>query len=337
MVIPHFPVTHSILAEEALADWVRLRYPLREPVSCRFLRQSISDVYRVDTPVASYILKIYMHGRHPKQGIEAEIDFLHDLLDHDIPVAAPVQNHDAIFLNEIEAPEGVRYAVLFTAITGSEPQETNLEHSHSFGRLAGRMHNCADKLDRRYARGQLAETHLITEPLNQMSPYLRHRPRDFEFLSTLGDALISGLHHLVSREKPEYGVCHGDLHTGNARFDQGDRLTLFDFDSFGYGWRAIDIGVYHVSYDWLNFSAKVKREKDRFWAAFVEGYSLERSLSQNELLVAQLCLPLRHFELMGLTIRYWSPHIGTGWINDDYFDQHISWFKKWSKVNKKKL
>jgi Ser/Thr protein kinase RdoA (MazF antagonist) len=226
MVIQHFPVAHSTLAEEALAKWAQLRFSLKSPVSCRFLRQSISDVYRVDTPDASYILKIYMHGRHPKQAIEAEIDFLHDLLDQDIPVAAPVGNLDAIFVNEIEAPEGIRYAVLFTAITGNEPQETNLEHSHSFGRLAGRMHHFADQLDKRYARGQLDETHLITEPLIQMSPYLRHRPRDYKYLSDLGDTLITELHRLVSREKPEYGVCHGDLHTGNARFDQGRSLIL---------------------------------------------------------------------------------------------------------------
>jgi len=327
---PYFPVTHSILAEEALAEWVRLRYSLKEPVHCRFLRQSISDVYCVSTPDASYILKIYMHGRHPKQAVEAEIDFLHDLLDQDIPVAAPVENRDALFLNDIDAPEGVRYAVLFTAITGNEPQETNLEHSHSFGCLAGRIHHCADRVDKRYARGQLDETHLIAEPLNQMNPYLRHRPQDYEYLSNLGDTLITELHSLLSKEKPEYGVCHGDLHTGNARFDQGGRLTLFDFDSFGYGWRAIDIGVYHVSYDWLNLSAETKREKDRFWAAFIDGYSLERLLSRNELQAAQLCLPLRHFELMGLSIRYWSPNMGTGWINDDYFNQHITWFKRWS-------
>lgn len=334
LVTQHFPVTHSTLAEDALTDWVRLRYPLQEPICCRFLRQSISDVYRVDTPDASYILKIYIHERHPKQAIEAEIDFLHDLLNYGISVAAPVENCDTLFLNEIVAPEGVRYAVLFTAITGHEPKETNLGHSHSFGRLAGRMHQCADQLDKRYARGQLDETHLIADPLNQMSPYLRHRPRDFEYLSELGDTLIAEMHNLVSKEKPEYGVCHGDLHAGNARFDQEGQLTLFDFDSFGYGWRAIDIGVYHVSYDWMNLSAEIKRKKDRFWAAFVDGYSLERSLSQNELLATELCLPLRHFELMGLTIRYWSPQIGTGWINDDYFDQHISWFKRWSDDNK---
>ena|GEM_PF-5340232 len=57
----------------------------------------MSDVYRVDTLDAAYILKIYLHNRHSMRAIEAEVDFLNDLLDHDIPVAAPVANNDAVY------------------------------------------------------------------------------------------------------------------------------------------------------------------------------------------------------------------------------------------------
>jgi len=62
----------------------------------------------------------------------------------------------------------------------------------------------------------------------------------------------------------------------------------------------------------------------------VEGYNTERPLSSNELVVAQLCLPVRHLELMGLAVRYWSPQIGVGWINDEYFDRHLRWFRQWA-------
>ena len=290
----------------------------------------MSDVYRLDTPDAAYILKIYLHNRHSMRAIEAEVGFLNDLLDHDIPVAAPVANNEAVYLNEIDAPEGIRYAVLFDAIEGDEPQEVNLEHSRSFGQLAGRIHQYSDHSAKKYDRWHLDEKYLVEEPLTHIRPYLENRSRDWEYLRALGSELVAELHRLVSKESPEYGLCHGDLHTGNARFDKDGRLTLFDFDSFGYGWRAIDIGVYHVSYDWLDLSEKTRREKDRFWEAFVDGYNMERPLSRNELAAAQLCLPLRHLELMGLTIQYWSPQIGTSWINDDYFDRHLNWFKEWS-------
>ena len=83
----------------------------------------MSDVYRVDTRDAAYILKVYMHGRHSRGEIEAEVNFLNDLLDHDIAVAAPVANNDGAYLDEIDAPEGTRCAVLFDALSGDEPQE----------------------------------------------------------------------------------------------------------------------------------------------------------------------------------------------------------------------
>ena len=295
----------------------------------------MSDVYRLDTFDAAYILKIYLHNRHSMCAIEAEVDFLNDLLEHDIPVAAPIANNDAVYLNEIDAPEGIRCAVLFDAIEGDQPQEVNLEHSRSFGRLAGRIHNCSDHTAKKYERWHLNEKHLVEQPLTRIRPYLEHRIRDWEYLRALGSELVAELHGLVSMKSPEYGLCHGDLHTGNARFDKDGRLTLFDFDSFGYGWRAIDIGVYHVSYDWLDLSEKTRCEKDRFWEAFVDGYNTERDLSRNELAAAQLCLPLRHLELMGLTIQYWAPQIGSGWINDDYFDRHLNWFREWTDVYNK--
>jgi Ser/Thr protein kinase RdoA (MazF antagonist) len=327
-----FPVQHSILSENALAKWVVSAYSLREPVRCRFLKGSMSDVYRVDAFDAAYILKIYMHNRHSMHAIEAEVDFLIDLNDHDIPVAAPVANKDELFINEFDAPEGIRYAVLFDAVEGDEPKEVNLEHSRSFGRLAGCIHKYSDMSAKKYDRWHLNEAYLVDEPLNLIKPYLENRRSDWEYLRALGSELIAELHRLVSKNSPEYGLCHGDLHTGNARFDKDGRLTLFDFDSFGYGWRAIDIGVYHVSYDWMSLSVETRRQKDRFWEAFVDGYNSERFLSKNELSAAQLCLPLRHLELMGLTIKYWSPQIGSSWINHDYFDEHLNWFREWTDV-----
>lgn len=329
---PYFPVQHSILDERALAGWICSRYSLREPVRCRFFRQSMSDVYLVDTRDASYILKVYLHGRHIRPEIEAEVSFLNDLLAGNVPVAAPLKNKDAEYLNEINAPEGARYALLFDALPGNAPQETNLEHSHNFGQLAGRLHQCADRLSRQgkaYKRWPLDEQYLIEEPLRCIGSFFPHRKKDLDYLKDLGGDLIAELNRNLSRASPEYGLCHGDLHTGNARFDQHGQLTLFDFDSCGYGWRAIDIGVYHVSYDWQDLSPETRRKKARFWAAFVEGYNEERRLSQNELLVAQLCLPIRHLELMGITMRYWSPQTGINWINDEYLDGHLNWFKAW--------
>lgn len=324
-----FPVQHSILSESALAVWVQTCYGLCQPLRCRFLRGSMSDVYRLDMPGEAYILKVSLYNRHTKSAVEAEVDFLNDLLAQELSVVIPLANRDGAYVNELEAPEGTRYAVLFHALTGDEPKEENLDHSRSFGELVGRIHVCADRFSKVYERRHLDETYLVEEPLAQLRPYFERRSSDWEYLRALGNDLAAELQRLLPKESPQYGLCHGDLHTGNARIDSNGRLTLFDFDSFGYGWRAIDIGVYHVSFDWMALDDETRRKKARFWDAFVDGYNTQRPLSQNELAAAQLCLPLRHLELMGLTIRYWAPQIGSGWLNDDYLDEHLNWFKTW--------
>ena len=110
-----------------------------------------------------------------------------------------------------------------------------------------------------------------------------------------------------------------------------DGLGLFELGARGYGWRALDIGVYRVSYDWMGLSRECRETKDHFWAAFLEGYREVRALQESDLSAVALALPIRHLELMGLTMRYWASHQGNYWITDAYFDQHVDWFRRWEE------
>lgn len=325
-----FPVSHSVLDEGALDAWLSSLYGLKD-VRCRLYRRSMSDTYLVEAGDARYFFKVGMYGRHDRTAVEGEVAFACDLCDAGISVTVPLERCDGMLICDIPAPEGVRYGVLYRAVTGEAPQETNLTHSRQFGRLAAQIHDWADRSGRTYARWHLDENHLVRGPIREMKPYLAHRPADLACLRQLGEDLIVELRALLSKQLPEYGLCHGDLHTGNACFDGNGKLVLFDLDSFGYGWRALDIGVYRVSYDWMGLSRECRETRDRFWAAFLDGYQEVRALRKNELSAIALALPIRHLELMGLTMRYWASHQGTHWITDAYFDQHVNWFRRWAE------
>jgi Ser/Thr protein kinase RdoA (MazF antagonist) len=327
--VQSLPVRHSILDERALGAYLATQYALDEPVRCRFYRRSMSDAYLVEAGGEAFFFKVGLYGRHARAEVEAEIAFVNDLHAAGIPVAPLVQRRDGTYLCALGAPEGTRYGLLTRAAMGEELRETDLGDSRRFGRLAAQVHNCADRLDRPYHRWHLDEAYLVRDPIDEMAPYLAHRPADLDYVRQFGEELIAELRRLLPKSAPEYGICHGDLHAGNARLDGDGRLVLFDWDSFGYGWRALDIGVYRVSYDWLDLSKETKAKKARFWGAFLEGYREERALSQNELLAVDLALPVRHLELMGITMRYWAQHQGIHWITDAYFDQHVAWFKLW--------
>jgi Ser/Thr protein kinase RdoA (MazF antagonist) len=214
-------------------------------------------------------------------------------------------------------------------VQGKEPDETRHDDNVRFGRLVGRLHNCADELGAAYERWHLDGEYLVEQALTGLEPYMGHRKQDFEFLCGVGRNLVAEVEQRLPKAAPEYGMIHGDLHTGNTLIDEAGRLALFDFDTCGYGWRALDIGMYAANHRWLSTSDESAKTRERMWASFLEGYSSQRSLSADELAASKLGVPLRHFELIGITIRYWAPQIGEHWINDEYFDVHVGWFKWW--------
>jgi Ser/Thr protein kinase RdoA (MazF antagonist) len=331
MMMPNVcAVRHSVLDEHALAEMLGGRYELGRSVRCRLLRCSMSHAYRVQASNGAYLLKVHVRGRHTRQAIEAEVRFLNDLLAHDVAVARPVPDRDGGYVMAVNAPEGTRYAVLFEAIEGAEPDETRREVNVSLGCLVARLHNCADGLDRTYERWDLDGKYLVEQALAGLEPRMAHREQDFEYLRGVGHDLIVEVERRLPTTAPQHGMVHGDLHTGNTRFDETGRIVLFDFDTCGYGWRALDAGMYAANHNWLATDEKSEQTRGRMWESFLEGYTAERALSADELAVAGLGVPLRHFELIGITIRYWAPQIGDHWINDEYFDTHVGWFKWWA-------
>jgi Ser/Thr protein kinase RdoA (MazF antagonist) len=331
MTAKRFAARHSILDELELAELLGTRYELGRSVRCRLLRCSMSHAYRVQASSGAYVLKVHIRGRHTRQAIEAEVRFLSDLLAHDVAVASPVPDRDGGYVLAIDAPEGTRYAVLFKTVEGAEPDETRHEDNVSFGRLVARLHNCADGLDRTYERWELDGKYLVEQALAGLEPRMGHREQDFEYLCGVGRDLVAEVERRLPKTAPQHGMVHGDLHTGNTRFDETGRIVLFDFDTCGYGWRALDVGTYAANHRWLNTSDEAATTRERMWESFLEGYAAQRTLSDDELAVGRLGVPLRHFELIGITIRYWAPQTGDYWINDEYFDVHVGWFKWWLK------
>lgn len=324
-----FPVRSSVADEEALADWVKNSYAVPSPVTCRYERRSMSDAYRVEAGSDAYYLKVYSPGRHDPEAVDAEIRLLLDLRERGVRVVEPVRKANGDYTTALPMPEGSRQAALFRAVVGSEVREDDPQHTAAFGELLAEIHRVGDELGDRYARWNLDERRLIHESVDLLAPYLAHRPDDVAFLRAIGVELADELCAVLPKTRPLYGICHGDAHAGNARIADDDRPVLFDFDSAGYGWRALDIGTYVVSYDWMDLSAEMKREKQRILAAFLQGYARARTLTDAELVAVELAEPIRHLELLGLGVRYSPQRDGIGWLDDDFIDAHIGYLRRW--------
>lgn len=166
-----------------------------------------------------------------------------------------------------------------------------------------------------------------------IAPLMAHRGEGFGMIRRIADECESQLSQLLPKSKPEYGLCHGDLHGGDVRYDENNKPVLFDFDSSGCGWRALDIGVFLASDGWMDITREAEDRRQRKLEAFLNGYSSVRELTEQELFAIQLVPPFRHIFLMGFVLRYTSVYDGDHWANDDFIDWHMTWFNNWAESN----
>lgn len=111
-------VIHSIISGEALIETVLYNYSIGTPASCQIYKRGLNDTYLVKTEQERYILRVYRYGWRTKQEIDFELELLVFLHEQKQPVAYPLKREDGTFTTAIIAPEGERYAAVFSYAPG---------------------------------------------------------------------------------------------------------------------------------------------------------------------------------------------------------------------------
>lgn len=296
-----------------------------------FWSRGVNDTYRVEGSRRRAYLRIYRHRWRTRAEIQGELDLLLFLNKRGAGVSVPLRKRDGSFIDEVAAPEGRRYAVLFSAAEGASPV-MDARGCRDFGRLAGALHALCDAIPVRFRRFRMDLDHLVHRPLGHIAAFIDDRPRDVAFLKRVAADLSGAIASLLPAGAPGFGLCHGDLYAGNLLRDGAGRLTLLDFDCCGYGWRAYDLADFLWSRSW-KFTRAAKAQRDRQWNTFLEGYGAVRRLSAAELQAVYAFVPLRHIWLMGLHIGLRADR-GARWVGDSYIDGRLDFIRNWLKAYK---
>jgi Ser/Thr protein kinase RdoA (MazF antagonist) len=199
-------------------------------------------VYQFELDNGKWVVgKFYRPGRWSKETILAEHRFLAELVEDEIPVAAPLTLVNGETLGEVE---GILYA-LFPRIGGRAPEEPSDDQLRQMGRLIARIHNVGARQD---------EPH---RP--RITPEIYGR-KNLQFL--LENDLIAPearavyeatVINLLKRIDPMFeGVpvhrIHGDCHLNNLLWSQVGP-TFLDFDDMRIGPAAQDIWLMAPAYD----------------------------------------------------------------------------------------
>ena len=323
-------IEYSVFDSAFISRVVRTKWGWKR-AKCEYWNRGLSDTYRVEQGGRRAYLKVYRHGWRSRAEIQGEVELLRYLRKRNISVSNPIRNSADAFVEKIDAPEGHRYAVMFSEAKGVEPKY-NLENSKQYGRLVGMVHKATDACPGHIRRPLLGMNHLAREPLNRIRPYLARRPRDLDYLTRTAEELADAIGSLLPTSAPEFGICHGDVTFANLRRDGRGRFTLFDFDCSGYGWRSYDVAISLWSQG-FEFSRSANANRMQKWNAFLDGYHAVRRLSSNEMQAVNLFVPLRQIWMLGV---HSSLFLGFGHrsIHDAKFEIHVEFIKNWLKACK---
>ena len=319
------PVRSSVFAPSALGAWAAAAYGLAAPVRCRLVSTSVNDTYRLDTENETCCyLRVARHGWRTAGDIEAELRLIEALRDRWLPIAAPMERTAGGYLSVLGAPEGPRLAVLFAEAVGEEVREITPAQARAYGGLAARFHDAADAAGGVYPRFHLDLAHLLGGPLAAIRAQMGQHAEPMAELEATAARVRARLEALP-RRMPDYGVCHGDLHPGNVRFDAAGRPSLFDFDCWGYGWRAYDLTVFLWN-SYLERRAKGWRRSR--WRAFLRGYREIRPLPEGLDDLVPLFLVARQIWLMGMDCAGTSGR-PPQWLNPGWFETMNGFVRRW--------
>jgi len=318
----------SILDEVSLSQAVQAAYGLSPKTEVQLHRISGSDVYRVTDRSYAWFLKVYRSTKRDARRARSAVQALDLLGKHGFSVPPLVHTPHGESVVELQAVEGCRIAYMYRSVEGRAPTYTDAEDGYRFGETSAHMHLLMDEIAPPKRFRVIATDALFERYIDGLERFLEDEDSAIMFLRRLARALWREVNRLLPTTAPPYGFCHGDLHTGNALITDADELFFLDFDACGFGWRAMDIGTYYASSDWMNLSEESRKERRQILAYFLAGYNAVRPITEAEFRAVDLFMAIRHFELLGLLLHR-VPFSGAHWVNARQLQTDVAWFKAW--------
>lgn len=313
-----FPVIYSTLSPQALVSRVLARYPIGEVRNCLFWHRGLSDVYLIETSHLPYVLRVsHCHWR-TKADIDFELALLDFLHRRGLPVSYPLRTRSGTVSIELNAPEGKRYATLFTYAPGAIPiGDLNIKQATKLGETVANLHQAGTEFYCDAKRKPLTLDHLLDESWGKIAPFLKLSDRDY-----VADAIEQIKQQLQDfpQTSPYWGICWGDPHSGNAHFTGDDQPTLFDFDQCGYGWRAFEIGKFRQMALGAGISRRVRE-------AFLNGYQSVSALADFERAAIPAFTQAAHIWMWSITLTT-ALHHNYSRLDESYFHGRLEQLKQ---------
>ncbi|MBX7241985.1 MAG: phosphotransferase [Bacteroidia bacterium] len=314
----HFPVTNSTLSATHIGVFLQEKYSLSKDTQCKLIKAGINDTYLVTDNSDKFVFRVYSLDWRSKTEIDEEIKLLNQLKENSISISYPVSDKESNYIQTLSAPEGDRFAVLFSFASG-EKQDIISEVSHfQIGQLLARLHKITN--NQKLNRTDYTPEVILIDSLKKVSAFLKSNTAEMDFMKSAQKYLLKEFENANNTEIRK-GVVHFDIWFDNLNITKDNKVTVFDFDFCGNGWLCLDIAYYIIQlhnieqYETKGYTPKID--------SFMKGYESVTPISEEEKrLIPMLGVSIYFFYLGVYCQRYdnWS----NSFLSENYLKRFIN-------------
>jgi Ser/Thr protein kinase RdoA (MazF antagonist) len=323
-----FPVTASTLSQQELGEFIREKYQLHDNFNCRLFRTGVNHTYFISDSFTKYVVRVYCHQWRTKIEIEQELKLLQMLKKNDLSVSFPLPDREGNFIQEINAPEGLRHVVLFSFAEGEKMRFMTNETCAAIGTVMAKIHNLT--ADKKIQRTTYNPEILLNKAYSHLNLYFSDDLSEMEYLKQIGSTISKKFNESDWSEKQK-GIVHLDIWYDNLAVNKDNEITVFDFDNCGNGLLILDVAYFCKQ---LFFIETDKNEYESKVESFLDGYLKERNLSEKELnLIPEAGASIFVFYLGVQAQRFdWS----NIFLTENYLKMFVGRIKNWLDYYKSK-
>lgn len=321
----HFPVTTSTLSATALGQLAIEKYTLSQNATCQLYRTGMNHTYFITDNDAKYVFRVYCFNWRSKSEIEEEIKLLQLLKENQLSISFPIADNQGEFIQDINAPEGLRHAVLFSFAKGDKIRFMDSKTCFSIGMLIAKIHTTTanksiDRIDYN------VET-LLRLPYEYAKNHFLESNTEMQFIKNQSKK-ISQTFDTIDYSKVRKGIIHLDIWYDNMSVTDKNEITIFDFDFCGNGILVSDVAyfckqLFHIEAD----KAEYELKKDHF----LKGYQSIKPLTPEEIkLIPEAAAAIWIFYLGVQSQRFdWS----NIFLTENYLKMYVGRMQSWMEYN----
>ena len=317
-----FPATASTLSAKALGQFAIEKYGLDSESTCTLFRTGINHTYFITGNNFKYALRVYSFEWRTKPEIQEELRLLLLLKENYISVSYPIPDNKGEFIQEINAPEGIRYTVLFSFAQGDKVRFMDNNTCRAIGSLMAQLHKIT--VNQTINRIEYNAKTLLDLPYSYAKQFFSVQLPEMQFVKEISTKIAESFSK-ANVQHVKKGVVHLDIWYDNMSITDGNEITVFDFDFCGNGWQLLDVAYFCKQLFHIETDKDIYEQKRQ---SFIDGYVNVNKLSAAEIeLIPHAGAAIYIFYLGVQSQRFdWS----NIFLTENYLKMYVGRIKAWT-------